>query len=75
MLPHNEIKRLLDATSKTTLVVLDEAYAEYVTDPNYPKSLDLINGIPQCIGHQNILKNIWLGRTASGLWDCSAKHY
>ena len=37
MLPHNEIKRLLDATSKTTLV-LDEAYAEYVTDPNYPKA-------------------------------------
>ena len=62
MLPHNEIKRLLDATSKTTLVVLDEAYAEYVTDPNYPKSLDLINEYP----------NVLVTRTFSKIYGLAA---
>ena len=45
-LNHSEISRILDATSEKTLVVLDEAYAEYVTATDYPKSLELINKYP-----------------------------
>ena len=61
MVPHSDIKRLLDATNKNTLVVLDEAYAEYVTDPNYPKS-ELINDYPNLLDYKNIFKILWLGR-------------
>ena len=62
MVPHSDIKRLLDATNKNTLVVLDEAYAEYVTDPNYPKSLELINDYP----------NLLITRTFSKIYGLAA---
>jgi histidinol-phosphate aminotransferase len=36
MLARREIEELLDAVPATVLVVLDEAYAEYVESPDYP---------------------------------------
>ncbi len=38
---HDELKEFLRAVSPETYVVLDEAYAEYVTDSDYPDSLAL----------------------------------
>ncbi|RXT13918.1 histidinol-phosphate transaminase [Ammoniphilus sp. CFH 90114] len=37
-----EIKTFLDQVPKSVLVVLDEAYYEYVTDASYPESLKLL---------------------------------
>ena len=42
----SDIISLLDATSPTTMVVLDEAYAEYVDAEDYPDSLELIKSYP-----------------------------
>lgn len=38
---HDELVALLDAVAPTTLVVLDEAYHEYVTSPDAPDALAL----------------------------------
>jgi histidinol-phosphate aminotransferase len=37
-----EVERFLDRCPAETLVVMDEAYYEYVDDPEYPQSLDYI---------------------------------
>ena len=39
---HEEVARFLGQVSPHVLVVLDEAYIEYVTSPDYPNGLELI---------------------------------
>jgi histidinol-phosphate aminotransferase len=39
-----ELERFLAAVPQETLVVLDEAYREFVTDPDVPDGLDLMRG-------------------------------
>jgi len=39
-----ELERFLDEVPPHVLVVLDEAYFEYVTDPHYPSGLDYFDG-------------------------------
>jgi histidinol-phosphate aminotransferase len=39
MFGESEWRRFLDATPPQTIVVMDEAYAEYVDDPSYPDSI------------------------------------
>ncbi|MCV2488492.1 histidinol-phosphate transaminase [Geodermatophilus sp. YIM 151500] len=41
-----ELERFLDAVPETALVVLDEAYREFVTDPDVPDGLQLMRGRP-----------------------------
>jgi histidinol-phosphate aminotransferase len=41
MLTRREVEELLDAVPATVLVVLDEAYAEYVESPDYPDGVAL----------------------------------
>ncbi|MGY1811883.1 histidinol-phosphate transaminase [Blastococcus sp. SYSU D00820] len=41
-----ELERFLDAVPESTLVVLDEAYREFVTDPDVPDGLELMRGRP-----------------------------
>ncbi|MGQ9730425.1 MAG: histidinol-phosphate transaminase [Candidatus Zipacnadales bacterium] len=38
----NELEKFLDAVPERTIVVLDEAYFEYVDDPDYPNGLDYV---------------------------------
>lgn len=44
-----EIRDFLNKVPKTTLVVLDEAYYEYVTDEAYPQSLPLLTDYPNVL--------------------------
>jgi histidinol-phosphate aminotransferase len=44
-----ELERFLERVPEHVLVVLDEAYYEYVTDPTYPDSLSLLDYNPQII--------------------------
>ena len=53
-----ELERFLDAVPDTTLVVLDEAYREFVTDPDVPDGLELMRGRP----------NVAVLRTFSKAW-------
>src|SRR3954452_5753048 len=41
-----ELEKFLDTVPQQTLVVLDEAYCEFVTDPDVPDGLELIRGRP-----------------------------
>jgi len=53
-----ELERFLDTVPATTLVVLDEAYREFVTDPDVPDGLELMRGRP----------NVAVLRTFSKAW-------
>lgn len=46
---HQSLVDFLNQLPKNILVVIDEAYAEYVLDTNYPKSLALLSNYPQLI--------------------------
>jgi histidinol-phosphate aminotransferase len=46
VLRRHQLLRVLDAIPPDCLVVLDEAYREYVTDPEVPDALDLMEGRP-----------------------------
>ncbi|MGY1825585.1 histidinol-phosphate transaminase [Blastococcus sp. SYSU DS0541] len=53
-----ELERFLDAVPAETLVVLDEAYREFVTDPRVPDGAELMRGRP----------NVAVLRTFSKAW-------
>jgi histidinol-phosphate aminotransferase len=53
-----DLERFLDAVPPSTLVVLDEAYREFVTDPDVPDGLEIMRGRP----------NVALLRTFSKAW-------
>ncbi|MGY1720557.1 histidinol-phosphate transaminase [Blastococcus sp. SYSU DS0552] len=53
-----ELERFLDAVPAETLVVLDEAYREFVTDPRVPDGVELMRGRP----------NVAVLRTFSKAW-------
>jgi histidinol-phosphate aminotransferase len=53
-----ELERFLDAVPETTLVVIDEAYREFVTDPDVPDGLDAAGERP----------NVVVLRTLSKAW-------
>ncbi|WP_029433365.1 histidinol-phosphate transaminase [Blastococcus sp. URHD0036] len=44
-----ELERFLDAVPADTLVVLDEAYREFVTDPEVPDGIELMRGRPNVV--------------------------
>jgi histidinol-phosphate aminotransferase len=44
-----ELERFLDGVPPETLVVLDEAYREFVTDPDVPDGLELLSGRPNVV--------------------------
>jgi histidinol-phosphate aminotransferase len=52
------LEQFLDAVPASTLVVLDEAYREFVTDPDVPDGLELMRGRP----------NVAVLRTFSKAW-------
>jgi len=52
------LERFLDAVPADTLVVLDEAYREFVTDPDVPDGVELMRGRP----------NVAVLRTFSKAW-------
>ena len=41
-----ELEKFVDAVPEQTLVVLDEAYREFVTDPDVPDGLEIMRGRP-----------------------------
>lgn len=45
----NDLERVIDSIPENVFIVMDEAYAEYVTDPCYPDSLCLFKKFPNMI--------------------------
>jgi histidinol-phosphate aminotransferase len=48
-IPYSEVERLHRELPETVLLVLDEAYAEYVHEPDYTSGFDLVRG------HENVV--------------------
>lgn len=46
---HTEFVRLLDAVPDDCIVVLDEAYCEYITSPDVPRALNLLAQYPNLV--------------------------
>lgn len=46
---HGELEDLLRAASRKTLVVVDEAYGEYATARDFPRSLELLKAHPNLV--------------------------
>jgi histidinol-phosphate aminotransferase len=44
-----ELERFIDSVPEETLVVLDEAYREFVTDPDVPDGLEVMRGRPNVV--------------------------
>ncbi len=49
IITHEEAEFLMDNIDSNTIVVFDEAYSEYVTDDNFPRSEELVNKYPNLI--------------------------
>jgi len=49
IISHSKLAHLLDSVPSSTLVVVDEAYAEYVEDASYPNTLSLLGSYPNLI--------------------------
>ncbi|MDF2924400.1 MAG: histidinol-phosphate transaminase [Paenibacillaceae bacterium] len=49
MVTHGEVKALLEALPSSVLLVLDEAYAEYVDSPDYHDGLELLKDYPNLV--------------------------
>ena len=64
---HDEMVAMLEKVPQDVLVVLDEAYYEYVADPDYPDSLSLIAKVPECARIKNIFQNLRTGCLANRL--------
>ncbi|SKA87060.1 histidinol-phosphate aminotransferase [Clostridium sp. USBA 49] len=44
-----DLERVINKIPESVLIILDEAYIEYVTDPDYPDSLSLLEKYPNII--------------------------
>ena len=64
------LERFLDVVPSDVLVVLDEAYFEYVADPDYPNGLDLIWRYPNLIVTRTFSKAYGLAGLRLG-WSVS----
>ncbi|GGB35527.1 histidinol-phosphate aminotransferase [Tistrella bauzanensis] len=62
LLPASEVRRLHAGLSPSTLLVLDAAYAEYVTDPDYSPGVDLVDAA----------QNVVMARTFSKIYGLAA---
>jgi histidinol-phosphate aminotransferase len=60
--PHDRLARFLEAVDGRTIVVVDEAYAEYVTRPEFPDTMALMRQHP----------NLVVFRTFSKIWGLAA---
>ena len=49
MVTHIQVKSFMEQVKPEVLVVLDEAYCDYSTSPEYPKSLELLQEYPNLI--------------------------
>ncbi|MGG6309576.1 histidinol-phosphate transaminase [Paenibacillus macerans] len=49
IVPHDELVSFLDRVPQQVLVVLDEAYAEYVTDTDYSNGITLLSQYPNLV--------------------------
>ena len=64
-----ELDRVPGRRPRETLVVLDEAYREFVTDPDVPDGLELMRGRPNVAVLRTLLQGVGAGRAAGRLPD------
>lgn len=68
MLTHSEVADFLEQVPPTVLVVLDEAYAEFVDHPGFPRSLEFVRGGLKGGGPASCGKNVLIMKTFSKIF-------
>jgi hypothetical protein len=63
----DELERFLERVPDHVLVILDEAYFEYVDHPDYPERAGLCAGGAECGGVPHLLEGVWAGGAARRL--------
>ena len=64
---HDELERFLDAVPSDVLVVIDEAYLEFVQDPEAPDAPGALPRPAQRRGPAHLLQGLRAGRAARGV--------
>lgn len=71
------VRRFVKKAGRNVIIVFDEAYAEYVEDKNYPRTLEIVRNNPNCIMLRTFSKiyslaglRIGYGIADSSLVDC-----
>jgi histidinol-phosphate aminotransferase len=49
MVSHNEVLTFINQVPSSVMIVLDEAYVEYIDTPDFPNSLQLLNQYPNIV--------------------------
>ncbi|MGE4170737.1 MAG: histidinol-phosphate transaminase [Candidatus Margulisiibacteriota bacterium] len=70
---HDELAQFLAKVPEQVLVVVDEAYAEFVTDPTFPRSVELQNQFPNLVITRTFSKLFGLAGFRLGYAVASAK--
>ena len=65
----------LKQVPENILVVLDEAYFEYITDPVISNTINLLEEFPNCNCATNVFKSIRTCRISSWLCNWSSRRY
>ena len=68
-----ELKKFLDQVNKKTLVILDDAYCEYIEDKNYDNGMNLVRKYPNLMITRSFSKIFALGGLRIG-WGYSQLH-
>ena len=65
-----EIKELRKKLRSNILLVIDDAYYEYINDPNYSSGIELFSKSKNVLVTRTFFKNLWFSRIENrmGLW-------
>ena len=71
MVGHDALRAFVDRVPERVLVVVDEAYHEYVTDPDYPDAIaEHVLDRPNVAGAAHVLEDLRPGRACgSATWS------
>ena len=69
-----ELRDMLDRVSSSVIVVIDEAYAEYVNEPDYPDCISWLSEYPNLVVTRTFFKNICFGGITRWIFSFQPGH-
>ena len=70
LIPSKKLYDFNETAANKTIVFSDEAYYDYIEDPNYPSMIDLIKKNKKRNRFKNIFQSLWNGRIESWVFNC-----
>ena len=69
----DELRSFVEQVSGDVIVVIDEAYFEYVSEAGYPNAMEWIARFPEPAGDAYFFQGLWSGVLAGRLWCLPAR--